>query len=130
MDAVAGVEGRTHRGRAQAVDPRGRGKIEYVLSSGNDIPGVADASVDAVWSFDVFGHIAPGDQAAYLSEVARVLTEGGVAIIHHSDGRNRGLQRPVTTGGRLCRGDYSPGWGRSGACGSSPSSTLGAGRAL
>ncbi len=67
-------------------------KVEYVLSSGSDIPGVADASVDAVWSFDVFVHVAPGDQAAYLSEVARVLAAGGVAVIHHSDGRNRGLQ--------------------------------------
>jgi SAM-dependent methyltransferase len=67
-------------------------RVKYVLSSGNDIPGVADASVDAVWSFDVFVHIAPGDQAAYLSEVARVLAAGGVAVIHHSDGRNRGLQ--------------------------------------
>jgi len=68
------------------------GDVEYVLSSGSDIPGVADASVDAVWSFDVFVHVAPRDQAAYLGEVARVLSPGGVAVIHHSDGRNRGLQ--------------------------------------
>ena len=51
----------------------------------------ADRSVDAVWSFDVFVHIAPGDQAGYLSEIARVLRPGGVAAIHHADGRNRGL---------------------------------------
>jgi ubiquinone/menaquinone biosynthesis C-methylase UbiE len=67
------------------------GNVEYVLSSGSDIPGVADASVDAVWSFDVFVHVAPRDQAGYLGEVARVLAPGGVAVIHHSDGRNRGL---------------------------------------
>jgi SAM-dependent methyltransferase len=67
------------------------GNVEYVLSSGSDMPGVADASVDAVWSFDVFVHVAPRDQAGYLSEVARVLAPGGVAVIHHSDGRNRGL---------------------------------------
>jgi SAM-dependent methyltransferase len=65
--------------------------VEYVLTSGSAIAGVADASVDAVWSFDVFVHIAPGDQAAYLSEIARVLTPGGIAAIHHADGRNRGL---------------------------------------
>ena len=29
----------------------------------------ADASIDAVWSFDVFVHIAPGDQAGYRSYV-------------------------------------------------------------
>lgn len=68
------------------------GNVDYVLSSGSDLPGVADASVDAVWSFDVFVHVAPRDQAAYLGEVARTLAPGGVAVIHHSDGRNRGLQ--------------------------------------
>jgi ubiquinone/menaquinone biosynthesis C-methylase UbiE len=66
--------------------------IEYVLSSGNDLPGVADSSVDAIWSFDVFVHIAPMDQAGYLSEIARVLAPGGVAVIHHADGRNLGDQ--------------------------------------
>lgn len=64
--------------------------VEYVLSSGNDLPGVADGSVDAIWSFDVFVHIAPMDQAGYLAEIARVLTSGGVAVIHHADGRNLG----------------------------------------
>jgi SAM-dependent methyltransferase len=67
-----------------------RTNVDYVLSHGADIPGVADASVDAVWSFDVFVHIAPRDQAAYLGEIARVLRPGGVAVIHHADGRNRG----------------------------------------
>ena len=74
------------RARFQAAD-----NIEFVLSSGSDIPLIADASVDAVWSFDVFVHIAPADQANYLREIARVLTPGGVAVLHHADGRNRGL---------------------------------------
>jgi ubiquinone/menaquinone biosynthesis C-methylase UbiE len=64
---------------------------EYVLTDGSALVGVADASVDAVWSFDVFVHVAPADQAAYLSEIARVLRHGGVAAIHHADGRNRGV---------------------------------------
>ena len=68
----------------------GAGNVEYVLSGGADLPGVADGCVDAVWSFDVFVHIAPRDQAAYLAEIARVLRPGGVAVIHHADGRNRG----------------------------------------
>jgi ubiquinone/menaquinone biosynthesis C-methylase UbiE len=66
--------------------------VEFILSSGNDLPGVADSSVDAIWSFDVFVHVAPVDQAGYLSEMARVLTPGGVAVIHHADGRNLGDQ--------------------------------------
>jgi ubiquinone/menaquinone biosynthesis C-methylase UbiE len=69
----------------------GAGNVDYVLTEGSALEGVADASVDAVWSFDVFVHIAPGDQAGYLSEIARVLRAGGVAAIHHADGRNRGL---------------------------------------
>ena len=73
--------------------------VEYVLSSGSDLPGVADSSVDAVWSFDVFVHVAPVDQAGYLSEIGRVLAPGGVAAIHHADGRNLG-QQPSRSGWR------------------------------
>ena len=64
--------------------------VEYVLSSGNDLPGVGDSSVNAIWSFDVFVHVAPVDQAQYLVEAARVLKPGGIAVIHHADGRNLG----------------------------------------
>lgn len=69
----------------------GESNVEYVLSSGRDLPGVASGSVDAVWSFDVFVHVAPADQAGYLDQIARVLRPSGVAVIHHADGRNRGL---------------------------------------
>jgi SAM-dependent methyltransferase len=69
-----------------------RDDVEYRLSSGSDLPGVEDGSVDAVWSFDVFVHVAPVDQAGYLDEIARVLRPGGIAAIHHADGRNRGNQ--------------------------------------
>lgn len=64
--------------------------IEYVLSTGSDLPGVQDGSIDAVWSFDVFVHLAPRDQAAYLSEIGRVLAPGGTAVLHHANGRNDG----------------------------------------
>ncbi len=77
----------------------GAENIDYVLSSGNDLPGVADSSVNAIWSFDVFVHVAPLDQAGYPAEIARVLTPGGVAVIHHADGRNLG-DLPSRTGWR------------------------------
>jgi SAM-dependent methyltransferase len=77
----------------------GASNVEYVLTSGSALVGVADASVDAVWSFDVFVHVAPVDQAGYLDEIARVLRPGGVAAIHHADGRNRGVA-PSRHGGR------------------------------
>jgi SAM-dependent methyltransferase len=68
----------------------GAPNLECVLSDGASLAGVDDDSVDSVWSFDVFVHIRPRDQAAYLAEIARVLRPGGVAAIHHADGRNRG----------------------------------------
>jgi ubiquinone/menaquinone biosynthesis C-methylase UbiE len=73
--------------------------VQYVLSSGSDLPGIPAGSIEAVWSFDVFVHVAMGDQAAYLGEIARVLAPGGAAIVHHSDGRNRG-QLPSRSGWR------------------------------
>jgi ubiquinone/menaquinone biosynthesis C-methylase UbiE len=73
--------------RAEFADAR---NVEYVLSPGSDLPGVPTGSVDAVWSFDVFVHVAPVDVAGYLREISRVLAPGGPAVIHHSDGRNRG----------------------------------------
>ena len=76
----------------------GAGNVDYVLTDGSALTGVADAVVDAVWSFDVFVHVAPADQAAYLGEIARVLRPGGVAAIHHADGRNRGIAPQVTVG--------------------------------
>jgi SAM-dependent methyltransferase len=66
--------------------------VEYVLSLGNELSGIASSSIDAIWSFDVFVHVKPLDQAAYLAEVARVLAPGGIAVIHHADGRNVGEQ--------------------------------------
>src|SRR5262249_44771367 len=65
--------------------------VDYILSSGDSLAGVADSSVAAIWSFDVFVHVAPVDQATYLGEIARVLAPGGLAVIHHADGRNQGL---------------------------------------
>jgi ubiquinone/menaquinone biosynthesis C-methylase UbiE len=41
--------------------------IQYVLCTGSDLPGVEEGSIDAVWSFDVFVHVAPGDQAGRVS---------------------------------------------------------------
>ncbi|HEX3874231.1 MAG TPA: class I SAM-dependent methyltransferase [Solirubrobacteraceae bacterium] len=77
----------------------GAENVEYVLCAGSDLAGVAADSVDGIWSFDVFVHIAPVDQAGYLDEISRVLRPGGVAVIHHADGRNRG-HRPSRHGWR------------------------------
>lgn len=72
--------------------------IDYVLTDGATLPGVADASVAFVWSFDALVHVAPLDIASYLSEIARVLEPGGRAVIHHSGRfqRGPGWRSPMT----------------------------------
>lgn len=56
--------------------------IEYLLSDGRTL-AVPDASIDAVWSFDVFVHINPQDTRGYFRELRRVLKPAGRAVIHH-----------------------------------------------
>lgn len=71
--------------------------VSFVRTAGSDLPGVADDSVDTVWSFDVFVHFAPLDTAGYLTEIARVLRPGGSATVHHSGRRERrGWRAPMT----------------------------------
>lgn len=75
------------------------GNVSYILSDGSSLPGVPDHSIDFVWSFDVFVHVAPDQQRHYLAECARVMRPGARAVIHHSgDGGMRGGWRsPMTS---------------------------------
>ncbi|MGH3519515.1 MAG: methyltransferase domain-containing protein [Haloechinothrix sp.] len=57
--------------------------VSYLVTDGQSLNGVDDESIDFVWSFDVFLHIAPVDQKGYLAELGRVMRPGGVAVIHH-----------------------------------------------
>ena len=69
----------------------------YVLGDGAGLGPIADSSVDLIWSFDAFVHVAPLDVAAYLDDFARVLRPGGVAIIHHTGRRSRlGWRSPLS----------------------------------
>lgn len=62
----------------------GRGEnLSYLVTDGNALRGIADGSIDFVWSFDVFLHIAPVDQKGYLRELARVMRPGALAVVHH-----------------------------------------------
>jgi ubiquinone/menaquinone biosynthesis C-methylase UbiE len=56
--------------------------IDYHLSDGRTL-GVADRSIDVVWSYDVFVHINPLDARGYFREFSRVLKPGGRAVVHH-----------------------------------------------
>lgn len=81
--------------RERLGDPAG---VEYVLSDGGTFASVHDASIDFVWSFDVFVHIAPLDVASYVAEIARVLRPGGGAVVHHSGAlqRSPGWRSPMS----------------------------------
>jgi SAM-dependent methyltransferase len=73
--------------------------VTYVRTDGAGLRDIATASLDAVWSFDAFVHIAPLDVAAYLKEIGRTLRPGGVALIHHTGRRDRlGWRSPMTAG--------------------------------
>ncbi len=71
--------------------------VSYVRTDGSGLRDVADDSVDAVWAFDTFVHIAPLDVAGYLADIRRILRAGGTAVIHHSGRRDRhGWRSPMT----------------------------------
>lgn len=82
---------------------RDAGNIEFILTPGNSLPGVADGSVDAVWSFDVFVHINRKEVEGYMAEFARVLRPGGVGVVHHGTvgGKNGGWRSDMTAEGML-----------------------------
>lgn len=58
--------------------------VSFVLGDGHGLTGIPDGSIDLVFSYDVFVHIALEDTVAYIDELARVLTPGGVAVVHHA----------------------------------------------
>jgi ubiquinone/menaquinone biosynthesis C-methylase UbiE len=61
------------------------GRIAYQLGDGRGLGEVADASVDAAFSYGVFVHLQHWDIYNYLAELYRVLKPGGKAIIQHSN---------------------------------------------
>jgi SAM-dependent methyltransferase len=57
--------------------------IAFFLTRNASLDLIPDKTIDAIWSFDVFVHINPGDTDSYFSEFKRVLVPGGIAVIHH-----------------------------------------------
>jgi len=58
----------------------GRGNLEFRAASVTTLP-LADASVDAVVSFETIEHLEAADQPAMLAEFARVLAPDGILIL-------------------------------------------------
>lgn len=72
--------------------------VDYRITDGAGIPGVEDGSVDFIWSFDVFVHISPADQACYMRDFARAMRPGAKAVIHHAGigGVNMNMRSSMT----------------------------------
>jgi SAM-dependent methyltransferase len=69
----------------------GARNARFYLTAGSSLECIADCTIDAVWSFDVFVHINQPETENYLSEIKRVLVPGGCAVIHHpKDGGMQG----------------------------------------
>lgn len=80
--------------RERLGDPE---NVTYVRSDGTTLREIASTSIDAIWSFDAFVHIAPVDVAGYVREIARVLRPDGAAMIHHTGRRERrGWRSPMS----------------------------------
>ena len=79
--------------------PEARGKLRFYETSGYELSGVDDKSVDFVFSFGTFVHIAPDGIDAYLAEIRRVLRPGGVVSIHYADRSKKFFAGPRGFGG-------------------------------
>lgn len=55
----------------------------FYKNNGADLSFLKDDSVDYLWSFDVFVHLAPNDTENYLKGLSRILKKNGLGIIHH-----------------------------------------------
>ena len=70
----------------------------FLVGSGSDLRDVADASIDGIWSFNVFVHINKADVARYVKEFSRGMRKGATGVIHHGrvGGRLGGWRSDLT----------------------------------
>lgn len=60
-------------------------RLTTYRTSGAEMRGIEDASIDFAFTFDVFVHLEPEVIGAYLHEIERVLRPGGIAVVHYGD---------------------------------------------
>jgi SAM-dependent methyltransferase len=63
----------------------GAAHIEYHVNDGKSLDMIADSSIDLLFSFDSLVHAGAEVLEAYLREAGRILSNDGVAFIHHSN---------------------------------------------
>jgi len=59
--------------------------LEYHVNDGRSLEMVADGSVDLAFSFDSLVHAETDVIEAYVQQLARKLSPGGIGFIHHSN---------------------------------------------
>jgi SAM-dependent methyltransferase len=69
----------------EARFPEAAEKLRFFETSGYELSGIDDETIDFVFSFGTFVHIDPGGIDAYLAEIRRVLRPAGIATIHYAD---------------------------------------------
>jgi cyclopropane fatty-acyl-phospholipid synthase-like methyltransferase len=60
-------------------------RLTTYQTTGAEMHGIPDGTVDFIFNFDVFVHLEPEVIADYLEEFERVLRPGGVAVVHYGD---------------------------------------------
>jgi ubiquinone/menaquinone biosynthesis C-methylase UbiE len=63
----------------------GQDHIGYYVTKGNELSGIADASVTSVFSYDAMVHFESIDLIAYLQEIHRILVPKGKTLLHFSN---------------------------------------------
>ena len=78
---------------------RHRRKLRFYQTSGYELGGIDDGSIDFVFSFGTFVHIEPEGIGEYLGEIARVLRSGGTGTIQYADRTKPFIQAVPDFGG-------------------------------
>ncbi len=70
-------------------------RFQFYHTSGSEMEGISDDTVDLVVSYDVLVHLEPEIILGYLKESERVLKPGGKCVLHYSDIKKRpALENP------------------------------------
>jgi SAM-dependent methyltransferase len=73
-------------------------RLRFQANDGKSLAAVRDGAIDFVFSFDSLVHVEQDVMDAYLAELARVLSDDGVAFLHHS---NMASYSPEDVGPRI-----------------------------
>ncbi len=88
--------------RRFAQEPR----VEYLQVDGTGRIPLAEGSVDAAFSYDVFVHLRHWEIYLYLVELRRLLRAGGRAVIHHANTfSDLGWRRSLADAAAVRRGE-------------------------